>query len=125
MAFARIILFGSGLDKLRKVSAELRQSCRSGERFVESEECENDIRANFLEPFVLRTEIGRPMANAHFIACDREVPEYQIVIRILRVNESFEPAGMLESVRQRVSDDGDVVSRLQLKFFDRIVERRI
>ena len=81
----------------------------SSERFVEAEKSENHVRPCFLQPVIGRAEIFRAMAKADLVTRDGKVSENEIVIGVLRVDERFEPARVLKSVGQRISDKSYMV----------------
>ena len=115
MAFAGIVFLQSGFQKRVQVRLELVQAVFSAEGFVKTEESKDDVRLHLGQPIVGRAKTFGPMAQSHFIGGNSQVAKNQIAVRILIVEISFEPAGMLETVGQTVADEGDMVAGFKVR----------
>ena len=115
MALAGIILCESFFEEVVQIRLEGLEPCMALEGFVEAEKREDDVSTGFLQPIVRRAEVCRAMADDDFVTGPGEIAEDEIVIGVTLVNVCLKPAGMLETVGERVADDGDVVAGLEFK----------
>ena len=114
------------LDPLGQLLPERRQSGLARVGLVVAEEREDDVglrvdavesvllipadrRRLAAEPLVRRAEILGPKTRHHLIAAEAEVADDEVMLRKSRVEPGFEPAVVLQTFRQRVADDRDVI----------------
>jgi hypothetical protein len=103
------------LDELLEVFLERRDTGRPFERFVVTEECEDDVRLLMLQPIVGRAEALGPLAHRQLVAREAQIAEDEIVTGKRGINQRLEPARMLHAVGQRIADNADVVPFLEFE----------
>ncbi len=107
---AAVVAGGDPFDEGRQILLELVEPREAGERLVEPDEGEDNVRLGAAEPFILAAEAVDAELHAQFVAGVSDVAHDQFLIGEARLDRRLQPAIVLDPLRHAGTDDRDVIA---------------
>ena len=102
---AVVLVFQRVADELIELPLEFGQTGRAGKRLIVTEKREHDVRFGPLEPIVWAAEVLAAHPDREFVTSESQIPDSQVAVGKMSLEQRLEPPIVLHSIRQRVADD--------------------